>query len=160
IALDRAYDPQPDVRRWPAARDLHRDPSRARGDLLRPAGILPGVRDLLRGGRRARSGPAAHELSGRRGLSLAWDNALTDNCTTSIRTHTKAIGGVAAFDWRVVVNGRADQMLYERGALDTRMPFAQLRAACFIDPKAQAADHDPAFSERIREGAPRPAGRT
>jgi Domain of unknown function (DUF4105) len=89
----------------------------------------------------------------------AWYNALTDNCTTSIRTHTKAIGGVAAFDWRVVVNGRADQMLYERGALDTRMPFAQLRAACFIDPKAQAADHDPAFSERIREGAPRPAGR-
>jgi hypothetical protein len=70
-----------------------------------------------------------------------------------------AIGGVAAFDWRVVVNDRADQMLYESGALHTRMPFAQLRAACFIDPKARAADHDPAFSERIREGVPRPVGR-
>ena len=86
----------------------------------------------------------------------AWYGALTQNCTTTIRTHLKALGGAAAFDWRVLANGYADQMLYERGALDTRLPFSALKAACLIDAKAKPADQDPAFSERIRDGVPRP----
>jgi hypothetical protein len=86
-----------------------------------------------------------------------WYNALTDNCTTSIRTHVKAIDASTAFDWRILVNGHADQMIYERGMVDTALPFAQLRAACIIDPAAQAADQDAAFSERIREGVPGPS---
>ncbi len=85
-----------------------------------------------------------------------WYNALTHNCTTTIRAHTRALGGFAALDWRVLANGYADEMLYERGALDTRLPFEELKAACLVDAKAQAADRDPAFSTRIRDGVPRP----
>jgi hypothetical protein len=86
----------------------------------------------------------------------AWYNALTDNCTTSIRAHVKAIGGPSMLDWRLLANGHADEMLYEQGALDRELPLDRLRVACSIDDKAKAADQDPQFSERIREGVPGP----
>ena len=86
----------------------------------------------------------------------AWYNALTDNCTTSIRTHVKDVGGAAALDWRLLANGHADEMMYERQALDTALPFPQLKSACSIDARAKAADQDPRFSERIRDGLPGP----
>jgi hypothetical protein len=34
------------------------------------------------------------------------------------------------------------------------MPFAELKQRSFIDDRAKAADKDPAFSVRIREGLP------
>ncbi len=86
----------------------------------------------------------------------AWYNALTDNCTTSIRTHLKHLALAQPFDWRLLANGYADQMLYERGVLDTRIPFEELRAQCLIVPKAQAGGDGAGFSARIREGVPRP----
>jgi hypothetical protein len=86
----------------------------------------------------------------------AWYNALTDNCTTSIRTHVKDVGGASALDWRLLANGHADEMMYERQALDTALPFPQLKSACSIDDRAKAADQDPRFSERIRDGVPGP----
>jgi hypothetical protein len=86
-------------------------------------------------------------------------NALTDNCTTSIRRHVKHINPDAPpFDWRFLANGYGDQLLYERGDLDTHLPFEQLRARSLINARAQAADQVPAFSERIREGLPDPRG--
>jgi Domain of unknown function (DUF4105) len=85
-----------------------------------------------------------------------WYNALTHNCTTTIRAHRKALGQQTSFDWRVLANGYGDQMLYEQGVLDTTLPFVKLKAACLIDDHAKAADQDPAFSERIRNGVPRP----
>jgi hypothetical protein len=85
----------------------------------------------------------------------AWYNALTQNCTTSIRTHVRAIGIAAALDWRLLVTGYVDRMLYDRGAVDTRLPFEQLRSAGRVTERARAADGDPAFSARIREGVPR-----
>jgi hypothetical protein len=86
----------------------------------------------------------------------AWYNALTDNCTTSIRTHVKHVGAGSPFDWRILANGYADQMLYERGTVDTGIPFEELKARCLIVPKAQAAGNGPGFSARIREGVPPP----
>jgi len=86
----------------------------------------------------------------------AWYNACTDNCTTSIRTHVKHVGAASPLDWRIFANGYADQMLYERGTVDTRIPFEELRAQCLIVPKAQAAGDGPGFSAHIREGVPRP----
>jgi hypothetical protein len=84
-------------------------------------------------------------------------NALTDNCTTSIRRHVKHIDPDAPpFDWRLLVNGYGDRLLYERGNIDTHLPFEQLRALSLINARAKAADQDPAFSERIREGLPNP----
>ena len=84
-------------------------------------------------------------------------NALTDNCTTSIRRHATHINPNAPpFDWRMIVNGYGDQLLYQHGSVDTRLPFEELRAHSLINAKAKAADQDPAFSQRIREGLPDP----
>ena len=84
-------------------------------------------------------------------------NALTDNCTTRIRRHATHIDPNAPpFDWRMIVNGYGDQLLYQRGNVDTRLPFEELRAHSLINAKAKAADQDPAFSQRIREGLPDP----
>jgi len=84
-------------------------------------------------------------------------NALVDNCTTSIRQHVTRIDPSASrLDWRLLANGYGDQMLYERGTIDTRLPFAELRSRSDITAKAKALDRDPAFSERIREGLPDP----
>jgi len=83
-----------------------------------------------------------------------WYNALTDNCTTSILRHTMPYNPAAGFDWRLIVNGYVDEMLYERGSIDTSLPFTELKRRSYINPAAQAADQDPAFSQRIRTGLP------
>ena len=107
--------------------------------------------------RHARGRPARlPEEHQRAATSHAWYNAFTDNCTTSIRTHTKAVGGFAALDWRLLANGHLDELLYERGAMDTRLPLPRLKASGRIADKAKAADQDPLFAERSREGVPGP----
>jgi len=83
-----------------------------------------------------------------------WYNALTENCTTSIRQHTMPYNPNHRFEWRMIVNGYIDEMLYERKALDTSLPFADLKKRSYINPKAKAADKDPAFSQLIRVGLP------
>jgi len=83
-----------------------------------------------------------------------WYNALTENCTTSIRKHTMPYNPKARLDWRIIVNGYIDEMLYERGMIDTNLPFAELKKLSYINPRAKAADKDPAFSKLIRVGLP------
>jgi hypothetical protein len=83
-----------------------------------------------------------------------WYNALTENCTTSIRKHTAPYNPNARLDWRLIVNGYIDEMLYERGSIDTSLPFAELKKRSYINPRAKAADKDPAFSKLIRVGLP------
>jgi hypothetical protein len=83
-----------------------------------------------------------------------WYNALTANCTTLIRGHTKAYAKNAKFDWRILVNGRIDEMAYQRKSLDQTLPFAELRSRSLINERAKAIGADPAFSKRIREQLP------
>ena len=84
-------------------------------------------------------------------------NALVDNCTTSIRHHvTRVEANPPRFDWRLLANGYGDRMLYERGTVDTRLPFEALRAKSHINARARSLDQDPEFSQRIREGLPDP----
>jgi len=83
-----------------------------------------------------------------------WYNALTSNCTTNIRGHTAPYAHNARFDWRIIVNGFVDEMMYERGTVDTSLPFAELKKLSYINPKAQRADGDSDFSRRIRMGLP------
>jgi CheY-like chemotaxis protein len=47
-----------------------------------------------------------------------------------------------------------DEHAYELGAIDTSMPFAELKRLSHINDRARAADGDPAFSSRIRDGLP------
>ena len=57
-------------------------------------------------------------------------------------------------DWRLFANGRADELLYERGDIDRSVPLAALRARSDITAKARAADQDARFADLIREGIP------
>ena len=83
-----------------------------------------------------------------------WYNALTSNCTTNIRGHTAPYTQNARFDWRIIVNGFLDEMIYERGVVDRTLSFAELKQRSYVNPRAQAADKDIDFSRRIREGLP------
>ena len=83
-----------------------------------------------------------------------WYNALTGNCTTQIRGHTRPYAGKVWWDWRILANGYIDELAYELGVLDRSMPFQELKQRSIIKGRAQAADQDPAFSKRIREGLP------
>lgn len=82
-----------------------------------------------------------------------WYNAATTNCTTSIRTQ-HASAERAPWDWRILFNGYADKMLYERGALAGDLPFTQLKKRALINDVARAAGASPDFSERIRASRP------
>ncbi|HET9700387.1 MAG TPA: DUF4105 domain-containing protein [Burkholderiales bacterium] len=84
----------------------------------------------------------------------AWYNALTQSCTTTIEQNVKAVGVAFAFDWRVLANGRLDELLYERGSINRSLPFPELRARSDITAKAKAAGAAPDFSQRIREALP------
>lgn len=84
-------------------------------------------------------------------------NALIDNCTTSIRRHVTHVDPDAPpFDWRLLANGYIDQRMYDRHIVDTRLPFEELRRLSHINGKAEAADREHTFSQRIREGLPDP----
>ena len=81
-----------------------------------------------------------------------WYNALTQNCTTTIRGHTQHIGAAGSLDWRMLANGHLDELLYERGQIDTSLPFAEIKVRSDITDKAKAADDSPDFSAKIRQG--------
>jgi hypothetical protein len=84
-----------------------------------------------------------------------WYNAVTHNCTTSIRAQ-RAARLRTPWDWRILLNGKADELLYQDHAIATGgLPFAELKQRSLIDERARAADQDPDFSRIIREGLPR-----
>jgi hypothetical protein len=86
-------------------------------------------------------------------------NQLTDNCTTNIRVaNIEAREGKASpWNWRILLTGKSDELLYERGILDRSLPFATIKERSHINKKAQAADASPDFSQLIRAGLPGPA---
>jgi hypothetical protein len=83
-----------------------------------------------------------------------WYNAVTQNCTTTIRYHMKNIGAGKSFDWRILANGHADELAYERGQIDTSLPFVDLRARSNVTERAIAADGSLDFAARIRKNLP------
>src|SRR5215469_880231 len=69
-----------------------------------------------------------------------WYNAVTSNCTTSIRTQ-RATNLRKPWDWRILLNGKMDEMLYQRQAIATGgLPFAELKQRSLINKRARAAD--------------------
>ena len=84
-----------------------------------------------------------------------WYNAVTSNCTTSIRAQ-RAAKLRAPWDWRILLNGKADEMLYQDHAIATGgLSFTELKQRSLINERARAADQNPDFSRIIREGLPR-----
>ena len=85
-----------------------------------------------------------------------WYNALTNNCTTNIALHVTDAreNTFSPWDWRILLSGKADKMLYEHGILAGDLPFAELKQRAFINPVARTADDSPDFSKIIRQGRP------
>ena len=76
-------------------------------------------------------------------------NVVTSNCTTAVRSQ---MTGGFPFDWRIIVNGKLDEMLYDRGLLVTGgLPFQELKRRAFINPKVREHPEKENFSTRIRE---------
>src|SRR3984893_15244241 len=72
-----------------------------------------------------------------------WYNAITTNCTTSIRTQHPPHERLP-WDWRILLNGKGDELMYERHLIVTGgFPFAELKARSLINARAIAADASP-----------------
>ena len=84
-------------------------------------------------------------------------NTLTTNCTTSILMHTRVNPESPPLSWKVLLSGYVPDYLYDLGGIDTTKPFAELEKLSHVNARAHAADNDAAFSQRIREGLPKPA---
>jgi hypothetical protein len=83
-----------------------------------------------------------------------WYNALTSNCLTNIRGHTIPYAANKRWDWRFLLNGHLDELMYERKTIDTSLPLADLKGRSLINDKAKAVANDSQFSKSIRDGLP------
>lgn len=83
-------------------------------------------------------------------------NTIFMNCTTEIARLVRAAGRKFPLDWRIVVTGYLAEFLYRLELIDTRLPFAELKAAADIRARSLAADADPDYWKRIRDGLPDP----
>lgn len=85
-----------------------------------------------------------------------WYNALTDNCTNNIATHVREADSdvISRWDWRLLLNGKSDELLYQHGYLAADLPFVELKARAHINAAARTANDAPDFSNRIRAGLP------
>ena len=84
-------------------------------------------------------------------------NTLTTNCTTTILMHTRMNPESPPMSWKVLLSGYVPDYLYELGRIDTTKPFAELEKLSRVNERAHAADKDASFSQRLRQGLPKPA---
>jgi hypothetical protein len=62
-----------------------------------------------------------------------WYTAVTTNCTTSIRTQRHR-NERAPWDWRILVNGKGDELVYERHLIATGgLSFSELKQRSWIN---------------------------
>jgi hypothetical protein len=83
-----------------------------------------------------------------------WYNALTNNCTTNIAVSAAEARHVRQhFNWRVLLNGKGDEMMYDNHQLVTGgLSLPALKAQAHINAAARAAGDSPEWSKLIREG--------
>jgi Domain of unknown function (DUF4105) len=81
-----------------------------------------------------------------------WYNQLTRNCTTTIDRQLAAqMPNQYPWNYKLVLNGTLDELLYERGRLITGgLPFPELKAREHINTAAKAANESADFSALIR----------
>jgi Domain of unknown function (DUF4105) len=84
-------------------------------------------------------------------------NTLTTNCTTTILMHTRMNPESPPMSWKILLSGYLPDYLYELGRIDTAKPFADLEKLSRVNERAHAADKDDSFSQRLRQGLPKPA---
>ena len=80
-----------------------------------------------------------------------WYNTLTSNCTNSIWLLARINPAHLPYSWKILASGYLPEYLYERGRLDTSVPFEELQRRAYINARAEAADQAADFSRRIRD---------
>jgi hypothetical protein len=85
-----------------------------------------------------------------------WYNAVTNNCTTNIAVSANdARDRTAQWDWRILLNGKGDEMMYEHHKLVTDgLTLPELKQRAHINAAAMAAGDSPDFSKLIRVDRP------
>jgi len=85
-----------------------------------------------------------------------WYNAISDNCMTAAYklARMNQVDQNRPWHWKILLNGYADELAYERGRIDTRLPFEEMKERCLINDQAQAAGESDEFSHLIRAGVP------
>jgi len=79
-------------------------------------------------------------------------HVVTANCTTSLRNQT-AEEKRSHFDWRLLLNGKLDELMSERKQIFTEeLAFPDLRKQALINEAAKEAHDAPDFSAKIRKG--------
>ena len=81
-------------------------------------------------------------------------NTLTTNCTTNIVQHIRTYRPGLPLSWKMLLSGHFAELVYDYGALDQSLPFAELRRRSLINEHARAADGAPGFSRLIRRDLP------
>jgi len=81
-------------------------------------------------------------------------NSLTTNCVGSIWTLSRVNPDHLPYSWKILLSGYVPELLYDSKRVDTSVPFAELQRRAHINTRAQAADADPDFSQRIRAAPP------
>ncbi len=85
-----------------------------------------------------------------------WYHTLTTNCTTVIYGMAHRLDPRIGLDWRILLPGRLPSYLREREFVSRRMPLATLVERSHIGARTAGAEPDTDFSERIRQGIPKP----
>lgn len=83
-----------------------------------------------------------------------WYHLLSNSCTINIIRYANRIGPSRGFDLRHFLNGFIDRYVYATGAIQTDLPFDELRRRSQINDVVRREYDAPDFSERIRAGLP------
>ncbi|WP_163574479.1 Lnb N-terminal periplasmic domain-containing protein [Halomonas faecis] len=81
-------------------------------------------------------------------------NTITANCTTLVFAMARRLGAVLPIDHRLLLTAKLPEYAYRVGGLWPGYNLKALQYRGNIVERARAADGDPAFSQRIREGVP------
>ena len=83
-----------------------------------------------------------------------WYHLFSNSCTINIIRYASRVGPSRGFDIRHFLNGFIDRYVYATGAIQTDLPFDELRRRSRINEAVKDACDAPDFSDRIRVGLP------
>ncbi|MCH7897757.1 MAG: DUF4105 domain-containing protein [Proteobacteria bacterium] len=80
-------------------------------------------------------------------------NTLTSNCTTNLYEHANKLnpGKWSSFSWKLILPGYADELIYEKGVLDTELTLLEARERFKVNERAKKFIDSPNFSLDIRQ---------
>jgi len=83
-----------------------------------------------------------------------WYNTLTDNCTTVPFRIARALGDPLPLDWRIILSGRVQGYLYDRGWLRPDLSLAEIETRARLPEFGPMSPGGAAYSRAIRAAWP------